>query len=101
MLAATLGAKIPGVTGADVSANASDGQVAQSTQEGTVEIRIVVGSGGSSGSDATWGEFGRMLGTLGTALVVNVECPPGQDASKEVSELLNSYLAVAVSPRAE
>lgn len=99
MLAAVLGAQMPGVTGADVTANASDGQVAQATQQGTVDIRLVAGSGGSSGSDATWVEFGRMFGALGTALVVNVECPPGQDASTEVSELLNSYLAIAVSPK--
>ena len=101
MLAAVLGAQIPGVTAADVSANASDGQVAQSTQEGTVDIRIVVGSGGSSGSDATWSEFGRMFGTLGIALVVNIDCPSGRDASTEVTDLLNSYLAIAVSPTAE
>ena len=100
MLAAVLGGLIPGVTGADVSANASDGQVAQATQEGTVDIRIVGGGSGSSGSDGTWSEFGRMFGSLGTALVLNVECPAGQDASTEVSDLLNSYLAIAVSPTA-
>lgn len=98
MLAAVLGAQIPGVTGADVSANASDGHVAQSTQAGTVDIRVIVGT---SGSDATWSEFGRMFGTLGTALVVNIDCPAGQDASTEVTDLLNAYLAIAVSPTAE
>lgn len=96
MLAAVLSPQIPGVTGADVTANASDGQVAQSTQEGTVDIRVV---GGSGEGDATWAEFGRMFATLGTALVVNVECPSGQNASAEVSDLLNAYLAIGVSPK--
>lgn len=101
MLAAVLSAQIPGVTPADVTANASDEYVAQTTQEGTVEVRIVAGSGGSGGSDATWSEFGRTFGTLGTSLVVNVECPAGQDASAEVLELLNSHLGIAVSPASE
>jgi len=97
MLAAVLTAQIPGVTGADVTANASDEFVAQTTQEGSVDVRIVGGSGGSAGDEATWSEFGRMFGTLGTALVVNVECPAGQDASAEVSTLLDEYLGIAVS----
>ncbi|MFB7885120.1 hypothetical protein [Microbacterium sp. NPDC056057] len=101
MLAAVLGAQIPGVTGADVSANATDEYVAQTTQEGSVDVRIVVGTGGSAGAEATWSELGRMFGTLGTALVVNVECPQGQDASTEVSDVLNSYLGIAVSSTSE
>jgi|GEM_PF-827193 len=101
MLAAVLSSSMPGVTGADVAANASDDYAAQTTQEGTVDIRVVVGTGGGAGEGATWGEFGRMFGSLGTALVVNVECPAGQDASTEVADLLNTYLGIAVSPTSE
>lgn len=100
MLAAVLSTQIPGVTAAEVTANASDEYVAQTTQDGTVEVRVVTGSGGSGGSDATWSEFGRTFGTLGTSLVVNVECPTGQDASTHVVDLLDSYLGISVSPAA-
>ncbi|MEV5071369.1 hypothetical protein MRBLMI12_003000 [Microbacterium sp. LMI12-1-1.1] len=98
MLAAVLSTQIPGVTGADVSANASDDYVAQTTQEGTVDIRMVGGSGGAGGDEASWSEFGRTFGTLGTSLVVNVECPPGQDVATEVTDLLGNYLGIAVAP---
>jgi hypothetical protein len=101
MLAAVLSTQLPGVTTADVTANASDDYVAQTTQEGTVEIRLVGGSGGGGGSDAGWSEFGRTFGTLGTSLVVNVECPPGQDIGTEVTALLNEYLGIAIAPAAD
>jgi hypothetical protein len=101
MLAAVLSTQIPGVTTADVTANASDDYVAQTTQEGTVEIRLVGGSGGGGGSDAGWSEFGRTFGTLGTSLVVNVECPPGQDIGAEVTALLSEYVGIAIAPAAD
>lgn len=101
MLAAVLSTQIPGVTPADVSANASDDHVAQTTQEGTVEIRMVGGSGGAGGDDASWSEFGRTFGALGTSLVVNVECPAGQDIGTEVAGLLNEYVGIAVAPASD
>jgi hypothetical protein len=101
MLAAVLSTQIPGVTAADVTANASDDYVAQTTQEGTVEIRLVGGSGGGGGSEAGWSEFGRTFGTLGTSLVVNVECPPGQDVGTEVADLLNEYVGIAIAPASD
>lgn len=101
MLAAVLSTQIPGVTAADVTANASDEYVAQTTQEGTVDIRLVGGTGGGGGSEAGWSEFGRTFGTLGTSLVVNVECPPGQDVGTEVTDLLNEYIGVAIAPASD
>ena len=101
MLAAVLSTQIPGVTTADVTSNASDDYVAQTTQEGTVDIRLVGGSGGDGGSEAGWSEFGRTFGTLGTSLVVNVECPPGQDIGTEVTALLNEYVGIAIAPAAD
>ncbi len=94
MLAAVLGELIPGVTAADVAANAVDDAVAQSVQAGTVDVRVVIGTTADGG---TWGDFGRTFGTLGTSLFVNVECPSGQDASTEISALFDQYLAVVVS----
>lgn len=101
MLAAVLSTQIPGVTAADVAANASDDYVAQTTQEGSVEIRMVGGSGGGGGSEAGWSEFGRTFGALGMSLVVNVECPPGEDIGAEVTDLLNEYIGVAMVPASE
>jgi hypothetical protein len=100
-LATVLTETVEGATREDVSAHAFDdavGHFSESDAEwGAVDTRTIWGTSSDGG---TWLHSARMFGALGAGVYVGITCPAGQDASVELEKLVNSYLAIVVSPRA-
>jgi hypothetical protein len=96
-LATVLTGTVEGATREDVAAHAFDDLVAQYPGPGTASTRTIWGTGSDGG---TWLHAARMFGAVGGGVYIGITCPDGQDASAELSKLVQDHLVLMVTPAA-
>jgi hypothetical protein len=94
MLAIVLTSDGDAVTGDDVAQYAYDDSIPLSPT-GTVDTRSIT----SSSDDGTsWLDTARMIASAGGGIYLGIQCPTGQDATTELSTLVEDGLAAAIVP---